>query len=242
MNNNTTDNELDLAGTIRPGLDTLANEIVIALKKRTRFPVNKPVYEAGLVIGAAEQTLLQYELLAAETNHAELGRYTFAAQDAFNDISHVTSIIKREAPASAVKPIPSGVGNNIIDFYLGWIERACAAGTDTNRFGETVTTDVNALLAIMERVNLGRVVAESKLQQQPAEFIAAEGDRDAMLALIIRPDRMDKVFDLARELASRYEVEETHVVDVFQFMVDTTIEIEVDYLRIRIPEFKNTQG
>jgi len=148
--NHDTHDELDLAGTIRPGLDTLANEIVIALKKRTRFPVNKPVYEPGLVIGAAEQTLLQYELLAAETNHAELGRYAFAAQDAFNDISGVTSIIKRDTPTSAVKPIPSGVGNSIIEFYLGWIERACDAGTDTSRFGETVTTDVTALLAIME--------------------------------------------------------------------------------------------
>lgn len=235
---NATSNELDLAGTIRPGLDTLANEIVIALKRRSRFPQNQPVYQPGLVAGAADISLLQYELLAAEKNHAELGRYAYAAQDSFNDMSHVTPVIKRNKPQSAVKPMPSGVGQKIIDFYLEWVGKACAPGIEENSFGETVTTDVLTLLAVMERVNLGKVVAESKLQEQPQEFLATGGDREAMLSLIVRPDRQDKVFDLAKELALRYEVPETHVISIFEFMVATTIDIEVDYLRVRLIEMQ----
>lgn len=231
-----TSNELDLAGTIRPGLDTLANEIVIALKRRSRFPANQPVYTPGLVVGSPDITLLQYELLAAERNHAELGRYAYAAQDSFNDMSDVKPVIERRTPQSAVKRMPSGVGEKIIDFYLAWVGKACEQGTDENTFGETVTTDVLALLAVMERVNLGKVVAESKLQEQPDAFLKTGGDRDAMLALIVRPDRQDKVFDLARELATRYEVPEILVVELFEFMVATTIDIEVDYLRIRLAE------
>ncbi len=230
--------ELDLAGTIRPGLDTLANEIVIALKRRSRFPENMPVYSPGLVTGSPDISLLQYELLAAEKNHAELGRYAYAAQDSFNDMSHITPVIIRSQPQSAVRPMPSGVGQKIIDFYLQWVSNACTAGTDENTYGETVTTDVLTLLAVMERVNLGKVVAESKLQEQPQAFLATHGERDAMLSLIVRPDRQDKVFDLAKELAQRYEVPEQHVVGFFEFMVATTIDIEVDYLRIRLNEMQ----
>jgi len=134
--------------------------------------------------------------------------------------------------------MPSGVGKTIIDFYLEWIGRACVAGTDEDTYGETVTTDVLALLSVMERVNLGKVVAESKLQEQPEEFLATNGDREAMLSLIIRPDRQDKVFDLAKELARRYEVPQEHVISIFEFMVATTIDIEVDYLRVRLAEMK----
>lgn len=53
---------LDLAGTIRPGLDILANEIVIALKKRTRFSINEPVYKSGLVVSDPEVSLLDHVL------------------------------------------------------------------------------------------------------------------------------------------------------------------------------------
>ena len=61
--NTKTNAELDLAGTIRPGLDILANEIVIALKKRTRFLHNAPVYANGLIAGNPDISLLQYCLL-----------------------------------------------------------------------------------------------------------------------------------------------------------------------------------
>ena len=74
--------ELNLKLSIRPGLDILANEIVIALKKRTRFPTNGPVYSPGLVVPAPGQSLLRYELGRVESIHAELGRYTFASQKA----------------------------------------------------------------------------------------------------------------------------------------------------------------
>ena len=70
---------LDLAGKIRPGLDILANEIVIALKKRSRFPTNEPVYKPGLILTRPSVSLLEHVLNNIETCHAELGRYTFAA-------------------------------------------------------------------------------------------------------------------------------------------------------------------
>jgi chorismate mutase len=60
------------------------------------------------------------------------------------------------------------------------------------------------------------------------------GDRDAMLALLVHADREASVLQLACELAHHYALAEQHAVEVFEFMIATTIDIEVDYLRLRI--------
>jgi len=234
------DKELDLARTIRPGLDILANEIVIALKKRTRFVSNPPVYSPGLVIGQPDISLLNFELHAAESNHAGLGRYQYAVQEAFTDISSIQSVIKRPEPTSAVKSISSNVGPRILEYYQNWIVSSCIEGTDISTYGETVTSDVNALLSIMERVNLGKSVAESKYQELTDAFIQTNGDREAMLDLIVRKDRMNDVIRLAEKLADNYDIKRDAVVQVFNFMMEVTIDIEVDYIRCRLHEKRNT--
>lgn len=228
--------DLDLQGRIRPGLDILANEIVIALKKRSRFVANTAVYEPGLLRDDDRQSLLMYTLGKIEHSHAQLGRYTFAEQDAFTDVHGVESVIARSAPHSPLRQMPSGVGDRIIEFYRGWISRACSAGNDSSSYGETVTADAVALLAIMERVNLGKLVAESKFLELQPQFIQTGGDREAMLELIVRRDREAKVLELAERLAEHYQLPPEHAVSVFEFMIATTIDIEVDYLRLRIAE------
>ncbi len=228
--------DLDLQGHIRPGLDILANEIIIALKKRTRFRCNPSVYEPGLVVGYPAESLLRYELAQIERCHAELGRYSFASQDAFSDVSKVRSIVVRSKPESPVRDMASGVGDRIIAFYRQWVGQACESGSEESTYGETVTADVVALLAIMERVNLGKLVAESKYLENPQAFIDSKGDRDTMLDLIVRRDREGKVLDLAATLATHYDLEPASAVEVFQFMIEVTKDIEVDYLRMRIAE------
>ena len=112
----------------------------------------------------------------------------------------------------------------------------CAAGSDPDSFGETVTADVSALLAVMERVNLGKFVAESKFQEKPEAFHATEGDRAGLIELIVKRDREAKVYELARQLARNYEFDENQAVGLFDFMIRTTIDIEVDYLQQRLKE------
>lgn len=225
---------LDLAGKIRPGLDILANEIVIALKKRTRFPVNAPVYEAGLVLSSPTVSLLEHAMNSIESCHAELGRYTFAAQEAFTSVEHIAPVIDRATPESPLHPMKSDVGERIVHFYQQWIKNACEPGNDTETYGETVTADVSALLAIMERVNLGKPVAEAKFLEQPEAFIGTNGNKDAMLSLLVKKDREAQVLELAANLAQRYDLPAEHAIDTFNFMIDTTIDIEIDYLRMRI--------
>ena len=224
---------LDLAGSIRPGLDILANEIVIALKKRTRFKVNQPVYEPGLMPKHPGTSLLDYELAMVERQHAELGRFAFAEQDAFTDVSQVELIMDR-TPDNAVAIMPSRAGDKIKHFYRQWINQACEDGIDDATYGQTVTSDINTLMSIMERVNLGKLVAESKFQSMPDEFRATGGDREQMLQYIVRKDREVAVRQMAEDLAHEYGLAPNLAVDVFNFMIETTVDIEVDYLKMRL--------
>jgi len=228
--------DLDLANTIRPGLDILANEIVIALKKRTRFACNPAVYEPGLVRSQPDMSLLMHTLATVERQHAELGRYTFATQDAFTDVADIEPIIERAAPTSSIQPMPSRVGERLVDFYRSWIVDACSPGNRSDTYGETVTADTSALLAIMERVNLGKPVAESKFREHEAAIRASGGDRDTLLSYIVRSDREAAVLAMSERLAARYELPAPSVRRVFDFMIATTVDIEVDYLRQRIAQ------
>jgi len=228
--------DLDLARTIRPGLDILASEIVIALKKRTRFAVNAPVYEPGLVRGEPGASLLEHSLAGVERLHAELGRYTFASQDAFSDVAEVAPVILRAPPVNAVRAMPSRVGDRVLAFYRSWVADACAPGDTAATYGETVTADVSALLCIMERVNLGKPVAESKFRELEADFRATGGEREGMLALIVRPEREARVLELAERLARHYEAPPAAIRRVFEFMIATTVDIEIDYLQRRLAE------
>ena len=226
--------ELDLNLSIRPGLDILANEIVIALKKRSRFPVNEAIYVPGLVILDPNISLLQFELGRIEAVHAELGRYTFASQESFTSVSDVLPVIRRDRPESPIESMTSGMGDKVIKFYLDWVRRACGPGENAATYGETVTADVNALLSILERINLGKFVAESKMAEQPEAFIQTRGDRSAILALIVKKDREGQVLKIAEQLADNYDIPAVHVIRVFEWMIEATIEIEIAYVRMRL--------
>jgi len=231
---------LDLAGSIRPGLDILANEIVIALKKRSRFRANAPIYSPGLLPAHPKLSLLDYELATVERQHAELGRFAFAEQDAYSDVADVELIMTRKPPDNPVDIMPSRAGDRIKAFYADWIERCCEPGVDEKTFGETVTSDVTTLLTIMERVNLGKLVAESKFQEMPDAFKETRGDREQMLQYIVRKDRESAVRDIAKGLAERYDLPPDHVVNVFDFMIKTTVDIEVDYLQQKLRKLGST--
>ena len=224
---------LDLEGRLRPGLDILATEIILALKKRARYKRNPEIYAPGLVIGHPHISLLQYELNRMERIHAELGRYTFASQQPFTDVGDVQLIIKRETPASPIQAFRNNIGEAVIRHYLEWIDAYLEPGSDSDTFGEVVTTDVAALLDIFERINLGMFVAESKFQSTPEAYLEAKGDEDTIRNLLVNKEREAKVIELAARLATHYEFDPDQARHVFGWMIDCTVIVEIRYLQAR---------
>jgi chorismate mutase len=227
---------LDLEGSLRPGLDILANEIVIALKKRSRFPQNPEIYASGLVVGQPGVSLLDFELARNERLHAELGRYTYATQEAYSRLGEVTLIIKRPPPQAPTRNYAAGKAIAIKGFYTDWVRECCAPGSDSNTCGETVTADVGALLNLAERIMMGKAVAEAKYQKEGAAFRAVVDDPEAIVARLRNVAREAKVLEIARELAEHYFFDPVQAERFFAWMIRTTIAVEVDYIQKRVRE------
>jgi chorismate mutase len=226
--------DLDLQHTLRPELDILANEIIISLKKRARYKQNLPIYEPGLVKGHPDLSLLEYEIARMEQVHAELGRYTYSDQESFTDVNNVSLIILRDAPPSPIYNVPTEMGKKTIGFYIQWIKKACPKGTDSDRFGETVTTDVANLLNLLERITLGKFVAESKFQKETDALVKTNGEYEAIKNLVKHPEREGDVLRMAAQLARHYEFSEKEAEYVFQWLIDATVDVQVRYIQNRL--------
>ena len=224
---------LDLDGSIRPGLDILANEIVIALKKRSRFKQNLEIYRPGLVLDHPRISLLEYELARIEQIHAELGRYNYATQESFTDVNGIKLMIQRTPPDNQVQMIPSQKGDSIIRYYQDWIRQSCEPGSDSDTFGETVTADVSALQGIFERITLGKYVAEYKYQQDPESFGNCQGDPDQLRKLIVHKEREQNVLQIVEQLAEHYDFSGEQARKIFQWMIQVTVEVEIRYIQNR---------
>lgn len=228
------EHNLDLEHSLRPGLDILANEIIISFKKRSRYKQNPEIYRPGLVVGYPDISLLLYELAKMEAVHAELGRYTYSDQEAFTDVSGIPLIIKRESPPSPIVNIPTGKAEAVIGFYTGWIQTYCAPGTDSDTFGESVTSDVANLMNLMERITLGKFVAESKFQKDEARFRKTGGDTDQLRDIITHPEREERVLKMSEKLAEHYEFDAAEAKKIFLWLIKTTVDVQVRYILHRM--------
>ncbi|MFH1568198.1 MAG: hypothetical protein ABIL09_09390 [Gemmatimonadota bacterium] len=230
------DGRLDLSGRLRPGLDLLGNEILIALKKRTRFLQNLEIYEPGLVIGHPDVPLLDYELARTERFHAELGRYAYTRYDSFSDVGDVPLVIRRPPPQSPAHNYPTQMGPEIRAYYVEWVRGACQPGSDSDTWGESVSADVAAMMNLAERVTLGKTVAESKLRSDRQAYLETGGDAARIEALLVNRRREAEVLDLSRHLARIYEFDTGQAEAIFTWIIRTTIRVEVKYLQARIAE------
>lgn len=230
------DGRLDLSSTLRPGLDLLGNEILIVLKKRSRFQQNLEIYEPGLVVGHPDVALLDFELARTERFHAELGRYAYTRYDSFTDVGNVPLVIKRAPPESPTHNYPTGMNPEIRAHYVAWVEGSCPPGSDSDTWGESVSADVAAMMNLAERITMGKSVAESKFQADRQAYLDTEGDATALEQLLVNREREAEVIERSRSLARIYEFDADQAAATFEWIIRTTIRVEVRYLQVRIAE------
>lgn len=230
------DARLDLSSKLRPGLDLLGNEIILSLKKRTRFPQNLEIYVPGLVVGHPDVPLLDFELARTERFHAKLGRYAYTRLDSFSDVGDVPLVIKRPPPESPTHDYPTGMGPEIRAHYAEWVGAGCQPGSDSDTWGESVSADVAAMMNLTERITMGKSVAEYKFQSNRQAYLDARGDAERIEALLVNRERESEVIAQSRHLAHMYEFDPQQAAAIFEWIIHTTIRVEVMYLQSRIAE------
>ncbi|MFP4380749.1 MAG: chorismate mutase [Candidatus Sumerlaeia bacterium] len=233
---------IDLRSKLRPGLDILANELIISFKKRMRFMQNLRIYKPGLVVGNSDIALLDFELARTERFHAELGRYAYTRYDSFSDVGDVPQIIKREPPRIPTHNYPTEIGPEIRNWYVDWVHCYCKPGSDSDTWGECVSADVDILMNLAERITMGKSVAEFKFQQDTDAYLASKGDAATIEGLLVNQAREIEVLAMARQLATIYDFDADQAVSIFDWIIRKTIQVEIKYLQRRIAEYKEDGG
>lgn len=217
---------------LRVRLDQMTERIVSRLKDRSRFPLNEPVYKPGGVPiqGHDGMSFLEFALLGLERYHASLGRFKYPDQHPMVLTSPGESEATRTVHQEALPEMQIGVTDDLVTFYAGLLLDLCKAGEDPDTFGETAYVDADLLQLLNERVNVGRYVAQAKLNAQP-ELRSVLADRAVLDGRLRDRTREAALLESVRAAAARYQVDSDIAVRLFQWIVDETTLVEVAYLQ-----------
>jgi monofunctional chorismate mutase len=216
---------------LRTKLNQMTERIVSRLKDRSRYLLNESVYVQGKISIENKKgiSFLEFALEGLENYHASLGRYNFPDQYRLTNVSPFTAVV-REYPISPIMRVDIELKDEIIKFYKKMLEALCTKGDDKTTYGETVYCDADLIVLMHERINVGRFVAESKIQANPS-IVNVVNNKGELRQQLKEPIREQAVINYAREIAIRYDLNPNVVESCFRWLIDKTLEVEIDYLR-----------
>ena len=221
----------DLA-EVRVRLDQMTERILSRLKDRSRFPKNPPVYHAGgvPVEGRSGISLLEFSLEGLETYHASLGRYSFPDQYPLFSTQPHTSGVRRTIAGTDEPRIEIPIKDHLLDFYTRTVDILCRDGEDPDSFGETAYIDADLIHLLHERINIGRHIAAAKVAANP-QLDAIIADSAALSAELRDAAREEILLQSVEAAARRYELDPGVARNVFRWIIDETLALEVSYLQ-----------
>lgn len=219
---------------VRSRITKLTSRIIFKLEDRSGFPLNPPVYEPGALplSDGSNLSFLEYAVKGLEEYHGSLGRWDFPEEYPLMISVKPTAITHRTVDGTLVLPnVDINLKNKLLSFYIGTLlPRLCEPKDDPSTYGETVYIDADVVELLNERMNLGRYVAVSKV------------NNDSFLwNLVSEPEKLDEalrdrnrekvVIDAAMQTASRLGLDVALTADLARWIIDTTTDLEVKYLQ-----------
>ncbi len=122
------------------------------------------------------------------------------------------------------------IGERIIQFYRAMLPEFCEKGEEREAYGKTAKCDVNNVMLYNERViGIGRLIAESKLQQNQEMINLSDAE---IRKTLVSPEREKQVIEDAVRLAERYKLHKPEFIrKFFRGLIDLTVDAEVEYIR-----------
>jgi chorismate mutase len=227
-----TGSQFDL-GALRIHISKMNDRILMRLHDRAGFPLNKPVYTPGAIAlpDHPGMSLLDFAILGLERYHASLGRYDYPDQFPLVSEGLPPAAAQRVVDGAAAPPAPIAVREQLVPWYVeSVLPKLCAPSEDPTTYGETAYVDADLLELLNERINVGRGVALAKIESDPSirDMLA---DSEALAARLRDARREGEVLAAVAESARRYGVDEALAGDVFRWVIDRVLELEVVYLQ-----------
>lgn len=219
---------------LRTKLNQMTERIVSRLKDRSRYALNASVYRIDEIPiqGRTGISFFEFALEQLEQYHAALGRYRFPDQYQLTNVSPHTPVQRAQVPPSPIQQVDIELKDEIITYYMTLLQDLCADGDDSTTYGETVYCDADLIVLLHERINIGRFVAESKLQTDPSLRVIAES-QNALRARLRKPKREQTVIANAKKIAFSYNLNQEVVERCFHWLITKTLEVEINYLQQR---------
>ena len=219
-------------GELRIKLDQMTERIISRFKDRSRFPVNEAIYvpDAVLIAGRSGISLLEFAIEGLESYHASFGRYDYSDQYPVLGVNLPKSSVVRTENKQPLLRLNINSNNNLVSFYQSLIAEYCEPGDNPDTYGETAYIDADLIEMLHERVNIGRYVAEVKGRTDPSIY-EVKSDDELLLSKLKDRTREEAFLQRAGNIAQVYELNPSMVVDAFKWMIDKTLDIEIDYIR-----------
>ena len=103
-------------------------------------------------------------------------------------------------------------------------------GEDPQTYGETAYLDAELLEFLNMRINKGRFVAIDKARNNP-QLWEIVSDRKILGDLLQNREREEHVLQKALSTATAYGLDQSIAELVFRWVIDQTLELEVEYLQ-----------
>lgn len=217
---------------LRIKLDQMTERVVSLLKDRTRTPLNEAIYQEDAISipGRSGISLFEFSVEGLEAYHASLGRYSYPGQFPILDSLHPKSIVERLVNEPALREAKIDIKNDLFTFYKSFVKKLCKPGDNPNQYGSTAHIDAQLVELIHERVNIGRYVSEAKVFKDP-ELYGLTNSPELLLGKLKDINREEALIGQARKIAQSYNLDENITEELFRWMIDKTLFIEIAYLQ-----------
>lgn len=219
-------------GELRIKLDQMTERITSRLKDRSRFPQNATIYESNAIEihGRQDVSFFQFAIEGLEAYHASLGRFRYPDQFPVSGAKLQESSVERKVGESSLQEVNFSVASKLIPFYTGLIVKYCEAGDNPDTYGETAYIDADLVEIMNERINIGRYVAETKGRSDPSVFDVAENEK-VLVSKLKDKVREEALIEKVRSTAQRYDLNPDMAEEVFRWMIERTMDVEVAYIQ-----------
>jgi chorismate mutase len=123
------------------------------------------------------------------------------------------------------------VRDTLVPFYRDMVlPQLCERADDPDTYGETVYVDADLLELLHERINIGRYVARAKLESTPDIRIPTLPPEE-LTELLRDLAQEERILAGVRASAERYGVSADVADQLFRWVIEQTISVEVAWLR-----------
>ncbi len=197
---------------------------VAGLAQRARYLRNAGIFTEHFVDG---MTWFMDRLYYEQRLDQRYGRFQFPDQSPLVYAVGELGRPARQRDRTGARPIIN-ISNQVVQSYYAALEYLCKPGEQPDKYGEVVKLDVSNVLLMNERaVELGRLIADAKLEKEPKlRDCAPEELRERLRD----EERERQVIAEAVRYGTALGLHTDHVWRFFKELIAMTLDVQVKYI------------